>query len=81
VISQKTFAQIFHSNKHKGVERKHFVEKLLPFEKVQKLFWRPFVSKSILYIFQNPKCNERKIAFKIYQNFAQTKKMNVFYGP
>jgi hypothetical protein len=33
VISQKTFGQVFHSNEHKYVEKKHFVEKAFSFEK------------------------------------------------
>jgi hypothetical protein len=33
VISQKTSKQVFHSNEHKCVEKKHFVEKLLSFER------------------------------------------------
>jgi hypothetical protein len=33
VISQKTSRQVFHSNEHKCVEKKHFVEKLLSFER------------------------------------------------
>ncbi len=33
VISQKTSRKVFHSNEHKCVEKKHFVEKLLSFER------------------------------------------------
>jgi hypothetical protein len=33
VISQKKFEQVFHSNKHKCVEKKHFVKNLLSFER------------------------------------------------
>jgi hypothetical protein len=33
VISQKSFGQVFHSNEHTCVEKKHFVEKLLSFER------------------------------------------------
>ncbi len=33
VISQKTSRQVFHSNEHKYFEKKHFVEKLLSFER------------------------------------------------
>jgi hypothetical protein len=37
----KTSRQNFHSNGHKCVEKKHFVEKLLSFERWQELCWRP----------------------------------------
>jgi hypothetical protein len=33
MISQKTSRQNFHSNKHKCVEEKHFVENLFSFER------------------------------------------------
>jgi hypothetical protein len=75
MISQKTFKQVFHSNKHKCVEKK-IVEKLLSFEKWQELCSRPlnFISKSILYVYQNAKWNQRKSVPKIYQNIPPKKK-------
>jgi len=63
VISQKTSEQIFHE--HKCVEKKHFVKRLLSFERWQELL-QAFVSKSILYIYQNARWNQRKIAPKLY---------------
>jgi hypothetical protein len=33
VISQKTYGQVFHSRERKCGEKKHFVEKLLSFER------------------------------------------------
>jgi hypothetical protein len=65
VISQKTFEQVFHSNEHKCVEKKHFVIKLLSFEKWEELL-QPFVSRSILYVYQNARWNQRKISPKLY---------------
>jgi hypothetical protein len=41
VISQKTFGQVFHSNEHKHVEKRYYVEKLISFERWQELCWRP----------------------------------------
>jgi hypothetical protein len=38
--------QVFHSNEHKCVEKKHFVKKLLSFERWQELCWR--------LLYQNP---------------------------
>jgi len=33
VISQKTFGQVFHSNEHKYVEKKHFKKYIFSFER------------------------------------------------
>jgi hypothetical protein len=52
VISQKTSEQIFHSNEYKCVEKKHFVKWLHSFERWQELL-QAFISKSILYVYQN----------------------------
>jgi len=52
VISQKTYGQVFHSNKHKCVEKKHFVEKLSSFESWQELCWRHLYQTSF-YMFIN----------------------------
>jgi hypothetical protein len=44
--SQKTYGQVFHSNEHKCVEKKHFVEKWISFKTWQELCWRS--------LYQNP---------------------------
>jgi hypothetical protein len=46
MISQKTSRQVFHSNEHKCVEKKHFVEKLLSFEIMTRIMLEP--------LYQNP---------------------------
>jgi hypothetical protein len=75
MISQKTSRQVFHSNEHKCVDKKKIVEKLLSFERWKELCWRPlnFISKSILYVYQNVKWNQRKSVPKIYQNIPPKK--------
>jgi hypothetical protein len=75
MIWQKTSRQVFHSYKHKCVGKRKFVEKLLSFEKWQKLCWRPlkFISKFILYVYQNAKWDQRKNVPKIYTNIPPKK--------
>ncbi len=60
VISQKTYGQVFHSNKHKCVEKKYFVEKITSIWKIIQIMLEPFVLKSILYVYQNAKRNQIK---------------------
>ncbi len=50
MISQKTYGQVFHSNEHKCVWKKHYVEKLLSFERLQELCWRILYQNSF-YMF------------------------------
>jgi hypothetical protein len=47
VIPPKTSKQVFRSNEHKCVEKNHFVNFL------KKIMLETFVSKSILYVYQN----------------------------
>jgi hypothetical protein len=63
VISQKTFGQVFHSNEHKCVE--------ILFGKLRRIMLEAFVLKSILYVYQNTKWNQRKITPKLYKNIPQ----------
>jgi hypothetical protein len=60
VISQKTYEQVFHSNKHKCVEKTYFVEKITSIWNTIQMMLEAFVSKSILYVYQNGKWNQRK---------------------
>jgi hypothetical protein len=69
----KIFGQIFHSNDHKCVEEKHFVDKLLSFERLKKIMLETFVSKSILYVYQNAKWKLIKTTSKIIQNVPKKK--------
>jgi hypothetical protein len=61
----KKSKQIFHSNERKCVEKTHLVKRLLSFERWQELL-QAFVSKSIFYVYQNARWNQRKIAPKLY---------------
>ncbi len=62
VISQKTYGQVFHSNKHKCVE------KLLSFERWQELWWTPLYQNSF-YMF----IKMLNDVPKIYQNIPKKK--------
>jgi hypothetical protein len=50
VISQKTYGQVFHSNEHKCVGKKHFVEKWISFKRWQELCWRS-LDQNLFYMF------------------------------
>ncbi len=67
----KTYGQMFYLNEHKCVEKNHFVEKLPSFEKMTRIMLDAFVSKSILYVYQNARWNRRKTIPKIYQNIPR----------
>jgi hypothetical protein len=47
---KKTSRQVFYSNKHKCVEKKHFIEKLFSFERWKELCWGPLYQNSF-YMF------------------------------
>jgi hypothetical protein len=70
VISQKTFGHVFHSNEHKYVE-KTFCWKIIFIWKITRIMLEAFVSNFILYVYQNAKWNQRKIAPQIIQNIPQ----------
>jgi hypothetical protein len=66
----KTYGQVFHSKKHKCVEKK-FVKKLLPFERWQKLFWK-FLYQNPFYMFIKTLDEiKKKTTPKIYQNITK----------
>jgi hypothetical protein len=77
VISQKTSRQVFHSNEYKCVEKKTFCWKITSIWTVTKIILEVFVSKSILYVYQNVKWNQRK---KFPQNIPKynPKKIHFF---
>jgi hypothetical protein len=66
----KTYGLVFYLNEHKCVEKNHFVEKL-PSLKDDKIMFEAFVSKSILYVYQNARWNQWKTTPKIYQNIPK----------
>jgi len=65
VIPQKTSGQVFHSNEHKCVEKHILLENVFHL-KYDKNYVQGLYIKSILYVYQNAKCNLKKIAPKIY---------------
>jgi len=70
----KKSKQIFHSNEHiKRIEKTKFVKKITFIWKMTRIMLEAFVSKSILYVYQNARWNQRKIAPQIYQNIPPKK--------
>jgi len=72
---KKTFGQVFHSYKHKCVEKKHFVEKLFSFERSQKLCWRPLY-QNLFYMFIK---TLDEIKEKCPQNNTKCSKKNYYF--
>jgi hypothetical protein len=58
-FKKKTIEQIFHSNKHKCVKKKHFDEKLLSFENDKN-----YVEGLCIKIYQNVKWIKEKLSQK-----------------
>jgi hypothetical protein len=76
VISQKNMDKVFYSNKHNYVEKTNCWE-IAFIWKITKIVLEAFVSKSILFVYQNAKWNQRNPTPKIILNILKKEHFHV----
>jgi hypothetical protein len=80
VISQKNMDKVFYSNKHNYVEKANCWE-ITFIWKITKIVLEAFVSKSILFVYQNTKWNQRNPTPKIILNILKKRTFSCLKWP